>query len=134
MNATSSSAGSSTGGDVGGHFVDFNKVWLAYSEERAASNDFAIEDIDLRTRDGEFIAIVGPSGCGKSTFMKLTTGLRKPSRGSVRIDGQAVTGPLKISGMAFQAPSLLPWRTTLDNVLLPLEIVEPYRSLSLIHI
>ena len=51
-----------------------------------------------------------------------------PSRGSIHIDGQPVTGPLKISGMAFQAPSLLPWRTTLDNVLLPLEIVEPYRS------
>ena len=77
---------------------------------------------------GEFIAIVGPSGCGKSTFMKLTTGLKMPSMGRILIDGQPVTGPLKISGMAFQAPSLLPWRTTVDNVLLPLEIVEPYRS------
>jgi NitT/TauT family transport system ATP-binding protein len=54
--------------------------------------------------------------------------LQKPSSGKIVIDGQPVTGPLKISGMAFQAPSLLPWRTTLDNVLLPLEIVEPYRS------
>jgi NitT/TauT family transport system permease protein len=60
--------------------------------------------------------------------MKLTTGLKMPSMGKIRIDGQPVTGPLKISGMAFQAPSLLPWRTTVDNVLLPLEIVEPYRS------
>ena len=60
--------------------------------------------------------------------MKLTTGLKMPSMGKITIDGQPVTGPLKISGMAFQAPSLLPWRTTLDNVLLPLEIVEPYRS------
>jgi len=109
-------------------FVDFQDVWLAYNEELLRANHFAVEAIDLKVRRGEFIAIVGPSGCGKSTFMKLTTGLKMPSMGRIRIDGQPVTGPLKISGMAFQAPSLLPWRTTVDNVLLPLEIVEPYRS------
>ncbi|MBK6651634.1 MAG: ABC transporter ATP-binding protein [Betaproteobacteria bacterium] len=109
-------------------FVDFSDVWLAYNAELAAQNHFAVEAIDLKVKLGEFIAIVGPSGCGKSTFMKLTTGLRMPTRGRILIDGEPVTGPLKISGMAFQAPSLLPWRTTLDNVLLPLEIVEPYRS------
>ena len=108
-------------------FVDFDQVWLAYNEELLAKNVFAVEDINLQVKQGEFIAIVGPSGCGKSTFMKLTTGLKMPSMGKIRIDGQPVTGPLKISGMAFQAPSLLPWRTTLDNVLLPLEIVEPFR-------
>lgn len=109
-------------------FVEFDQVWLAYNEELRAKNVFAVEDITLQVQRGEFIAIVGPSGCGKSTFMKLTTGLRMPSMGKITIDGQPVTGPLKISGMAFQAPSLLPWRTTLNNVLLPLEIVEPYRS------
>jgi NitT/TauT family transport system ATP-binding protein len=109
-------------------FVDFRNVWLAYNEELLAQEQFAVEDISLQVGQGEFIAIVGPSGCGKSTFMKLTTGLKMPSRGSITINGEPVTGPLKISGMAFQAPSLLPWRTTLDNVLLPLEIVEPYRS------
>jgi NitT/TauT family transport system ATP-binding protein len=109
-------------------FVDFDQVWLAYNDDLLAKNIFAVEDINLKVRQGEFIAIVGPSGCGKSTFMKLTTGLKMPSMGKITIDGQPVTGPLKISGMAFQAPSLLPWRTTLDNVLLPLEIVEPYRS------
>ena len=109
-------------------FVDFQDVWLAYNDELLARQQFAVEAIDLQVRQGEFIAIVGPSGCGKSTFMKLATGLNRPSRGRILMDGQAVTGPLKISGMAFQAPSLLPWRTTLDNVLLPLEIVEPYRS------
>jgi NitT/TauT family transport system ATP-binding protein len=60
--------------------------------------------------------------------MKLATGLRMPSKGTILIDGREVAGPLKITGMAFQSSSLLPWRTTLDNVLLPLEIVEPYRS------
>jgi NitT/TauT family transport system ATP-binding protein len=109
-------------------FVDFQNVWLAYNDELLAQNHFAVEDINLQVKQGEFIAIVGPSGCGKSTFMKLTTGLKMPSKGTIHVDGQAVTGPLKISGMAFQASSLLPWRTTLDNVLLPLEIVEPYRS------
>jgi len=109
-------------------FVEFDKVWLAYNDELLARQQFAIEDISLSVTEGEFIAIVGPSGCGKSTFMKLATGLKMPSKGRVAIGGAPVTGPLKISGMAFQAPSLLPWRTTLDNVLLPLEIVEPYRS------
>ena len=109
-------------------FVDFQNVWLAYNAQLLAQNHFAVEAIDLKVNRGEFIAIVGPSGCGKSTFMKLTTGLKMPSRGRILIDGQAVSGPLKISGMAFQAPSLLPWRTTVGNVLLPLEIVEPYRS------
>ena len=109
-------------------FVDFRNVWLAYNDELLAQQQYAVEDITLQVGEGEFIAIVGPSGCGKSTFMKLATGLRRPSRGSIRIGGAPVTGPLKISGMSFQAPSLLPWRSTLDNVLLPLEIVEPHRS------
>lgn len=109
-------------------FIEFRDVWLAYSDELRAQSHFAVEAIELQVPRGAFIAIVGPSGCGKSTFMKLTTGLRQPSMGKIRVAGQPVTGPLKISGMAFQAPSLLPWRTTLDNVLLPLEIVAPYRS------
>ncbi|TAG34316.1 MAG: ABC transporter ATP-binding protein [Polaromonas sp.] len=109
-------------------FVEFSNVWLAYNDELLQQNHFAVEAIDLKVQSGEFIAIVGPSGCGKSTFMKLATGLKMPSMGKIMIDQQSVTGPLKISGMSFQAPSLLPWRTTVDNVLLPLEIVEPFRS------
>jgi NitT/TauT family transport system ATP-binding protein len=109
-------------------FVDFRDVWLAYTDAQRAAGRYAVEAITLQARRDEFIAIVGPSGCGKSTFMKLATGLRRPTRGEVRVDGRPVTGPLKITGMAFQQPSLLPWRTTLDNVLLPLEIVEPHRS------
>ena len=109
-------------------FVDFRDVWLAYNEQLLAKGQYAVEAIDLQVQEGEFIAIVGPSGCGKSTFMKLATGLKMPSKGTVTIGGQHVQGPLKITGMAFQAANLLPWRTTVQNVMLPLEIVEPYRS------
>ncbi len=109
-------------------FVQFSHVWLAYDDELLARRQFAVEDLSLDIERGEFVAIVGPSGCGKSTFMKLATGLRRPSQGTVLIDAREVAGPLKITGMAFQSSSLLPWRSTLDNVLLPLEIVEPYRS------
>ncbi|QPF75185.1 ABC transporter ATP-binding protein [Roseateles sp. DAIF2] len=110
------------------NYVDFRRVWLAYNDQLWKQGVFAVEDISLTLKRGEFAAIVGPSGCGKSTFMKLATGLKKPSRGEIHVAGQLVEGPLKISGMAFQAASLLPWRTTLDNVMLPLEIVEPHRS------
>jgi NitT/TauT family transport system ATP-binding protein len=87
----------------------------------------AIEGLSIAVESGEFAAVVGPSGCGKSTLMKLATGLQFPFKGSVQVAGSAVTRPVKIAGMAFQAPTLLPWRTTLDNLLLPLEIVEPHR-------
>ena len=60
--------------------------------------------------------------------MKLATGLQLPQGGTVTVAGERVTHPVKIAGMAFQAPTLLPWRTTLDNLLLPLEIVQPYRG------
>jgi len=71
---------------------------------------------------------VGPSGCGKSTLMKLATGLQFPQKGSVVVDGRKVDRPVKIAGMAFQNPVMLPWRTVLENIMLPLEIVQPHRS------
>jgi NitT/TauT family transport system ATP-binding protein len=87
----------------------------------------AVRDLTLRVSEGEFAAIVGPSGCGKSTLMKLATGLQFPRAGSVVVAGKQVGAPVKLAGMAFQNPIMLPWRTTLDNLLLPLEIVEPHR-------
>src|SRR5262245_354266 len=59
--------------------------------------------------------------------MKLVTGLQSPQAGTINVGGQKVVGPLKIAGMAFQAPNLLPWRRTFENILLPLEIVQPHR-------
>ncbi|QDF98893.1 nitrate ABC transporter ATP-binding protein [Azoarcus sp. DD4] len=105
-------------------FVRFENVSLAYQ----AGSPFAIEDVSLSVRENEFIALVGPSGCGKSTVMKLVTGLKPPTKGYVYVDGREVGDPQKCVGMAFQASNLLPWRTTLQNVMLPMEIVEPYRS------
>ena len=88
----------------------------------------ALMGTSLDVRQGEFAAVVGPSGCGKSSLMKLVTGLIRPDSGSIVISGAKVTGPVKIAGMAFQNPNLLPWRKVIDNVLLPLEIVQPYRA------
>ncbi|MDQ7989844.1 MAG: ABC transporter ATP-binding protein [Candidatus Dactylopiibacterium sp.] len=105
-------------------FVEFEQVSLRYTEDGPK----AIEGVTLHIEEGEFVAVVGPSGCGKSTLMKLVTGLKAPSEGYVYVNGRQVGGPLGIVGMAFQASNLLPWRTTLENVMLPLEIVEPYRS------
>jgi NitT/TauT family transport system ATP-binding protein len=106
-------------------FVALDGVSHAYGGSTDAP---AVEGLSIAIEEGEFAAVVGPSGCGKSTLMKLATGLQFPFKGSVRVAGEVVSKPVKIAGMAFQAPTLLPWRTTLENLLLPLEIVEPYRS------
>ncbi|SFZ82947.1 NitT/TauT family transport system ATP-binding protein [Devosia enhydra] len=87
----------------------------------------AVSGLDMAIERGEFVAVVGPSGCGKSTLMKLVTGLHIPQAGVVTVAGDRVTKPVSIVGMAFQNPTMLPWRTTLDNILLPLEIVERHR-------
>jgi NitT/TauT family transport system ATP-binding protein len=77
----------------------------------------AIENVSLTVRRGEFVSLLGPSGCGKSTLLKAIAGLVKPTHGDiVRSDANLRTG------FMFQKPLLLPWRTTLDNVLLPIEI------------
>jgi len=106
-------------------FVDINNVTHAYGGDGGV---VAVDKLSLSIAQGEFAAVVGPSGCGKSTLMKLVTGLQIPRAGSITVGGSTVRGPLKIAGMAFQAPNLLPWRRTLENILLALELVQPHRS------
>ena len=105
-------------------FVELDKVSLRYGKGDAGT--LALADATMGIEQGEFVAVVGPSGCGKSTLLKLVSGLHPATTGSVVVAGNTVTRPLPICGMAFQAATLLPWRTTLDNVLLPLEIVEQH--------
>ncbi|MSO66931.1 MAG: ABC transporter ATP-binding protein [Pseudolabrys sp.] len=106
-------------------FVALDNVTHAYG---GAGGTLAVDGLSIAVEAGEFAAVVGPSGCGKSTLMKLATGLQFPRTGAVTVAGAAVNAPVKIAGMAFQAPTLLPWRTTAENLLLPLEIVQPYRG------
>jgi NitT/TauT family transport system ATP-binding protein len=106
-------------------FVALDGVSHAYG---GTGGTLAVDGLTLAVERGEFAAVVGPSGCGKSTLMKLAVGLQFPFAGTVAVAGAAVTRPVKIAGMAFQAPTLLPWRTTLENLLLPLEIVRPHRN------
>jgi NitT/TauT family transport system ATP-binding protein len=82
----------------------------------------------LRVPDGDFIALVGPSGCGKSTILKLVAGLIRPTAGVVLVGGREVGARALRIGMAFQNPTLLPWLTIEKNIMLPLKIVEPFRS------
>ena len=100
---------------------------LTYPGIGAGDGVTAVRDVSMAVDHGAFVAVVGPSGCGKSTLMKLATGLVRPNHGRIAVNGAVVDGPVKIVGMAFQNANLLPWRTVRDNVLLPLEIVEPHR-------
>jgi len=112
-------------------FIEIDSVDLAYQGrpgEQADSGTLALQGTSLSIERGRFVAIVGPSGCGKSTLLKVVAGLIRASAGTVRVAGDVVRAPLKIVGMAFQNATLLPWRDTRDNVLLPIEIVEPHRS------
>ncbi len=82
-----------------------------------------LNHLNIAIEKNSFTAVVGPSGCGKSTLTRLVAGLMFPDEGEVRLHGELVTSPRATVGMAFQNPVLLEWRSILDNVILPLEIV-----------
>ena len=76
----------------------------------------ALADLDMTVAPGEFCAVVGPTGCGKSTTLTLVSGLERPSKGTVRVDGQPVTGLTPGVGFVFQNDAVFPWKSVLDNV------------------
>jgi len=113
---------------------------IAYREVRKVYNSgadevVALDNFSLDVADGEFVTVVGRSGCGKTTLLKLTAGLLGATSGSIYVAGKPVTAPLTNVGIVFQAPVLLPWRKTLDNVLLQIEArkldVNGYRKRAL---
>jgi NitT/TauT family transport system ATP-binding protein len=82
----------------------------------------ALSGMDLDVMDGEFLSLLGPSGCGKSTALNIMGGLLAPTSGSVTFDGKPMSAPSRDIGMMFQQAVMFPWRTTIDNVLLPIEV------------
>lgn len=88
----------------------------------------ALRGVDLHVGEGEFVAVLGRSGCGKSTLLRMVAGLLSPSSGQVFVDDMPVERPRQDIGMVFQKPALLPWRSVLDNVMLPIEFFRLRRS------
>jgi|KBSMisStaDraftv2_1062788.scaffolds.fasta_scaffold340083_2 NitT/TauT family transport system ATP-binding protein len=103
----------------------------------------ALQDVNLKVANDEFVALVGPSGCGKSTLLRIISALIRPSRGTASINNAPVLSPSRDVGIVFQQAVLLPWRSVLDNVLLPAEILgldikkareRAYQLLEMVHL
>lgn len=87
----------------------------------------ALRDVSFSASEGEFLSIVGPSGCGKTTMISLVSGLLAPTKGEIFVGGEKVMGPHKNVGMVFQEPTLLEWRTVMENIMLQIEIRKGYQ-------
>lgn len=95
----------------------FRGVGLTYPSSRGPVE--ALRELEVELPAGAFVSVLGPSGCGKSTLLKLACGLLRPTVGAVHLDGTPVSGPRREVGIVFQQPTLLPWKTVLDNVMVP---------------
>ena len=108
-----------------GNVINLEKVRVTFGAKTKVT---ALAETSLRISHGEFVALVGPSGCGKSTILKLVAGTLDATEGNVFVAGREVGAePVRV-GMAFQNPTMLPWLTVRDNVMLPLKIVPPFKK------
>ena len=99
--------------------LSIEKLSVTYASARGKLT--AIQDLSLSVTNGQFVAVLGPSGCGKSTLLNIASGLLSPSGGLVSIQGKPVTGPRPDVGIVFQHPTLLPWKSVIENVLVPVQ-------------
>ncbi len=105
--------------------IELSDVIVRYG---GAEGTLALDNTNLQIHEGEYVALVGPSGCGKSTILKLVSGLIHATSGGVFLGGREVHAHALRIGLAFQNPTMLPWLTIRDNVMMPLKIVPPWRK------
>nr|BFE56558.1 ABC transporter ATP-binding protein [Dactylosporangium thailandense] len=121
MTSAANVARAATDGDLDSRWIEATHLEKVYRPRKSAPTH-ALSDVSFAARRGEFVSIVGPSGCGKTTLLKILAGLIPYTDGETKIAGNRVSGPDKGVGMVFQAATLLPWRTILENVMVPVEI------------
>ena len=108
--------------DAGRKQLAIEGLTVVYRSPRGALK--AVDNLSLDIDEGQFVAVLGPSGCGKSTLLKIVSGLLKPTAGRVTLDDKLVTRPRPDVGIVFQQPTLLPWKTVLGNVLVPIRALR----------
>ena len=111
-----------SGKNQSNHIAQVSNITQEYNI-RSGGSVVALKDTSISIKENEFVTLVGPSGCGKSTLLKLIGGIIPPSRGTVMFAGKPLRSPSREIGMVFQRPILLPWRSVLDNVLFPIEML-----------
>jgi len=101
--------------------LDVRNVSKTFVKRKTGEEVVALEDINLKVREKEFVCVVGPSGCGKTTLLRIIAGLEQASKGEVYVDGKMTEGPSPEKGMVFQEFALFPWRTVRKNIEFGLE-------------
>lgn len=109
-------------------YLEFSQLSKIYPTPDGNSTVKVVDGFDLKVKKGEFISIIGHSGCGKSTVLSMTTGLNSISEGGIILDNREIDGAGPDRGVVFQAPSLFPWLTAFDNVMLGVDKVYPHAS------
>lgn len=107
-------------------FIQLDQVGKTYRTRTGPVHAVAQASFDVR--QGEFVSLLGPSGCGKSTLLMMVAGLEQPSTGSLGFQGQRIEGPRSDNGIIFQDATLLPWKSVIENVLFPIDILKRPRA------